>query len=53
MAIAIFPLVLAVLGILVYVLASNGAAKEVGRSMMWAGFFGLAFALAAHTVRLG
>ena len=53
MAIAIFPIVLAVLGALVFALASNPTAKELGRIAFAAGMFALAFALAAHTVRIG
>lgn len=53
MAIAIFPLVLAIIGALVYALSSNAKANEIGRACLWAGLFALAFALAAHTVHVG
>lgn len=53
MAVAIFPIVLAVTGALIYALASNPKVVEVGRAAMWAGFFSLAFALASHTLKIG
>ncbi len=53
MAIAIFPLVLAIVGALVYALSTNGKAAEVGRACLWAGLFALAFALASRTIHLG
>lgn len=53
MVLAIFPLVLAVIGALVYALSSNAKAAEIGRITFAAGIFALAFALAAHTVHIG
>lgn len=53
MLIAIYPLVLAVIGALVFALASNASAKELGRGAYWAGMFALAFVLAHYTVRVG
>lgn len=53
MLIAVYPLVLAIVGALVFALASNQSAKELGRGAYWAGMFALAFALAHYTVRLG
>ncbi len=53
MAIAIFPLVLAIVGALVYALSTNAKAAELGRLAYACGMLALAFALAAHVVRLG
>ena len=53
MAIAIFPIVLAIVGALVYALSSNTKAAEIGRLTFACGMLALAFALAAHVVHLG
>lgn len=53
MLLAIFPLLLAILGALVYALAGNPKLAELGRGAYWAGLFALAFTLAAHTVHIG
>lgn len=48
MLIAVYPLVLAVIGALVYALATNAVAKELGRITFAAGIFAFAFATAQH-----
>lgn len=53
MAVAIFPLVIAVIGALVHALATNAKAAELGRGAFWAGMFALCFTLASHTLRIG
>ena len=53
MAIAIFPILLIVVGALVYGLASNGKASMLGLVTFGCGMLALAFALAAHVVHLG
>lgn len=53
MMIAIFPLLLAIVGALVYGLASNGKAAEIGRLAYACGLLALAFALASRMVHLG
>jgi hypothetical protein len=53
MAIAIFPLVLAVIGALVFALSSSAPVKELGRITFAAGMFALAFTLANHTIHIG
>ena len=52
-AIAFVPVVLAILGALVYALSSNGKVAELGRVTFAAGMFAFAFALATHVVRIG
>lgn len=52
MLIAVFPLVVAIIGLLMYVLASNTKVAEIGRAMFWCGLFVTLFAAASHTVRL-
>lgn len=49
--IAIAPVVAAVLGMLVYVLASNAKAAEIGRTFMWCGILVTLLVLAQHPVR--
>ena len=53
MAIAIFPILLIVVGALVYALSSNAKGAEMGRLTFACGMLALAFALAAHVVHLG
>lgn len=53
MVIAIYPIVLAVIGALVMALSSNDTAKELGKATFWAGMFAFAFALAHQVLRLG
>lgn len=51
MAIAIVPILMIIVGILVYLLSEKG--KEIGRGCFWAGFIGLAISYAQHMVHLG
>jgi Na+/phosphate symporter len=53
MIIAIFPLVLVILGALLYAVASNEKVKELGRLTFACGLLALAFALAQHVVHIG
>ncbi len=53
MAIAILPVVFAIVGALLYVLATRAELKELGRLTFASGMLALAFALAAHVVRIG
>jgi hypothetical protein len=50
--IAIIPLLVAIAGLLIYVLANNAKVVEVGRALMWCGILVTLFASANHTVRL-
>jgi hypothetical protein len=52
MLIAIVPVLAAVVGILVYVLASNAKVAEIGRALMWCGILVTLAVVANHTVRL-
>lgn len=52
MLIAAAPLAAAILGILVYVLASNAKVAEVGRALMWTGMLVVLLVLAHHTIKL-
>lgn len=51
--IAIIPAVFAIVGLLVYLLAANPKAVELGRLCFFAGLLALAFVLSGHTVRVG
>ncbi len=51
--VAILPAVVCIVGLLVYLLASNPKAVELGRLAFFAGLFCLTWALAGHTVRVG
>ena len=50
MVIAIVPILLCVVGALVYALSSNGKLQELGRLLFAAGAFALAFSYASRTV---
>jgi positive regulator of sigma E activity len=50
MLIAIVPLLLCVVGALLYALSSNGKVSELGRILFAAGAFALAFSYAGRTV---
>lgn len=52
MLISIVPLIAAIVGILVYVLASNAKAVELGRVLMWCGILVSLMVAASHVVRL-
>jgi len=52
MLIAIVPLLAAILGLLVYVLASNSKAIEIGRLTYFAGLLVTLFIAAKHIVKL-
>lgn len=51
MAIAIVPILMIIIGILIYFMTEKG--KEVGRACFWGGFIGLAIAYGTHMVHLG
>jgi hypothetical protein len=53
MLIAVWPLVIAVVGLLLWALSSNGKAAEVGKWMFVVGMFWLVYSLTGKTVRLG
>ncbi len=53
MAIAILPILFALVGALVYALSANAKAGELGKLAYFAGMLALAFALASHVVRVG
>ncbi len=52
MAIAIFPVILLVIGILLYFVSTNVKAQEVGRIMFFCGLLVLTFVLSREVVRL-
>ena len=52
MLIAIWPLVFAVLGLLLWVFASHPKLVEVGRLVFFAGLFWLVYVLSGRTLRL-
>lgn len=53
MIIAVVPFILAVIGALLYALATNGKVSEVGRIMFFCGLLVLTFALAREVVHFG
>ncbi len=52
MAIAIFPIIVAVIGILLWFVSGNGKVQEVGRLMFFCGLLVLCFVLSREVVRL-
>lgn len=52
-AIALFPLAIAIIGMLIYALAANPKVSEIGRLMFFCGLLVLAFALAKTVVHIG
>ena len=50
--IALIPLLAAIVGLLVYVLAANPKVIEVGRALMWCGLLVTLFAVASHVVKV-
>lgn len=53
MLIAIWPLVIAVVGVLLWCLASNPKVSEIGKWMFVIGLLWLVYGLAGKTLRLG
>lgn len=51
--IAIVPLVLALIGAVLYVVSSNPKVQELGRILFAAGVFAFAFAFAAAHLKIG
>jgi len=52
MALAIVPVVFAVVGLLVYALSSNAKLSEIGRLLFACSFLVLMFVLAHHVIKL-
>ncbi len=50
--IAIWPLVFAVVGVLMYALCSNPKLAEIGRLVFFCGFFFVTHAVATHVLHL-
>ena len=53
MMIALVPLVVALVGVLVYALSSNAKVMEIGRLAYFVGLLWLVFKLASKTLHLG
>ena len=53
MLISIIPLVVAVIGALVYAFASNGKLVEFGRALMWCGILITLLVSAHQTIKVG
>jgi hypothetical protein len=53
MVIAIFPLVVAIVGLLIWLLASNGKASEAGRIMFFCGVLVFVWNSAKEVVHIG
>ena len=52
MAIAWFPILVALIGVLLWFISANGKVQEAGRIMFFCGLLALCFALSRDTVRL-
>lgn len=52
-AIAFFPLIVCVIGVLMYALCANPKLAEIGRLAFACGLLALCFAFAKHVVSLG
>lgn len=53
MLIAIVPLLMIVVGVLVYALSANPKVSEIGRLTLFAGLLAFALAFSGHVVSLG
>lgn len=53
MIIAVIPLLVAIIGLLLYLLAANAKVAEVGRLMFGCGLLALMFASARESIRIG
>lgn len=53
MLIALWPLVIAVIGVLVYALTSNPKLSEIGRIVFFVGLFWLVYSLTGKTLHVG
>lgn len=53
MLIAIAPLLIAIIGLLMWVLASNAKVSEAGRILFFCGAFVLTLILGRETIRIG
>ena len=53
MLIAYIPLLFAIIGLLIYVLATNAKVVELGRIVFFAGFFVTMLAMATKVLRIG
>ena len=53
LVIALWPLLIAVLGVLIWVLVSNAVVKEIGKWMFVVGLFWTVYGLVGHTVKIG
>jgi Na+/phosphate symporter len=53
MMIAIWPLVVLIVGLLIYFVSSNAKPQEVGRAMIWVGLFWVLFTLVGKSLRIG
>lgn len=53
MLIAVIPLIFAILGLLMWVLATNPIVKDAGRLMFFGAFLALMFAFSRQTLTIG
>lgn len=53
MFIALVPLFVAIVGLLMYILASNPKVSEIGRIMFFCGLMALMFSSARESIRIG
>lgn len=50
--IAIIPLLAAIVGLLIYVLAANAKVVEVGRALFWCGLLVTLFTVASRVIKV-
>jgi Na+/phosphate symporter len=53
MLIAVWPLVFAIVGLLLYFVATNAKVQEVGRVLFFVGMLWLVYSLTGHALKLG
>ncbi len=52
MLISYLPLLICIIGLLIYALAANPKIAEIGRTMMWTGMLVTLMTLASKTIKL-
>lgn len=53
MVIAIVPIILLIVGVLIWVLSANAILKDIGRALFMISLFWLVYALLGKTVHIG
>ena len=53
MLIAVWPIITAIIGILLYFVATHPKVQEVGRVLFFIGMFWLVYSLVGHALKMG